>query len=132
MSFKNLVLALISASAIFLIGCGNTAPVMNVEGSPIATMDGKKPALDKVKKAIVVAGTKLGWQMQPVADGQIVATLFNRGHMAKLDIKYSAETYSLTYKDSSNLKYDGTNIHRNYNKWIDNLDRNIRAELSRI
>ena len=105
MSFKNLVIALISASAIFLFGCGNTAPVMNIDGSPVATVSGKKPALDKVKKAIVVAGTKLGWQMQPVADGQIVATLFNRGHMAKLDIKYSSESYSLNYKEQPEIRW---------------------------
>jgi len=129
MSFRNLLLALLSTCAIFLIGCGNTAPITNFEGSPIVTVSGK-PALEKVIKAIVGAGTKIGWQMQSVADGHIVATVFSRGHMAKVDIKYDANTYSITYKDSSNLNFSGDSIHRNYNRWVDRLHRNIRAELA--
>lgn len=131
MSFKNLVVALLCASAVFLIGCNRTQPIMNFEGSPIVTTSAK-PTMSQVKKAIVVAGTKIGWQMQPTKDGHILATLFNRGHMAKLDIKYDTKTYSITYKDSSNLMYDGTVIHRNYNNWVDRLHRYIRAELANI
>jgi hypothetical protein len=32
--------------------------------------------------------------------------------------------------DSTNLNYDGTNIHRNYNGWITNLDKAIRSQLT--
>ena len=132
MSFKHLVIAFISASAIFLIGCGNTAPVMNIDGSPVVTVSGSKPALDKVKKAIITAGTMKGWQMQPVKDGQILGSIFIGGHMAKIDINYTPETYSITYKDSSNLKYDGTNIHKRYNHWIRLLNDQIRMQLSAL
>jgi len=50
--------------------------------------------------------------------------------MAQVDIKYSTIAYSITYKDSSNLKYDGTKIHSNYNGWIQNLDKAIKIQLS--
>lgn len=128
MSIRTLSIIAVCASAIIFAGCGRN-PVMNIEGSPIAVSSGKT-TMDKVKGAIISAGTRLGWQMKPVADGHMVATLFLRGHMAQVDIKYTTESYSITYKDSSNLKYDGTNIHKNYNGWIQNLDRNIRVALS--
>jgi hypothetical protein len=131
MSFKNLVLAVLCASAVFLIGCNKTVPLINYENSPIVTVGGKAD-MDKIKKAIIVAGTRIGWQMQPVTDGHIVGSLFTRGHMAKVDIKYNQDTYSITYKDSSNLLYDGSEIHRQYNNWVDRLNRQIRAELSSI
>jgi hypothetical protein len=49
-----------------------------------------------------------------------------------VDINYTTKGYSITYKDSADLKYDaekGT-IHEGYNKWIQRLDSNIRVKLS--
>jgi hypothetical protein len=36
------------------------------------------------------------------------------------------------YKDSDVLLYDGTKIHRNYNKWVELLERQINIELSTL
>ena len=45
---------------------------------------------------------------------------------------YSTKAYSIVYKDSQNLDYNGTTktIHRAYNGWVQNLDRGIRTQLS--
>ena len=131
MSFKSLLIAMLGASVIFVAGCKTNEPVTNYQSTPVATKSGKQD-LAKVKKAIVVAGTKAGWQMQPIADGHILAAIFSRGHTAKIDIKYSVDTYSITYRESSNLQYDGTNIHRDYNAWVNELNQNIRDELSKL
>ncbi len=132
MNFRALSIALFSASAIFLIACGNTAPLMNFENSPIVTVSGKQAKMESVKKAIILGGTSKGWQMQPVADGHIVGTIFHSGHMAKVDVKYTTDTYSVTYKDSSNLNYDGANIHKRYNHWVRLLNDAIRAQLTAL
>jgi hypothetical protein len=50
--------------------------------------------------------------------------------MAKIDIMYDKTKYSIHYKDSKNLNYDGTNIHTNYNGWIQRLDQTIQAQLT--
>ncbi len=112
-----------------LIGC-RTAPVYNVTEAPINTSE--KATADDVKKAILSAGAGLGWQMKEVEPGHIVGNLFLRKHSAVVDIPYSTESYSITYKDSTELNYDGSNIHSNYNGWIQNLDRAIQARLSAI
>ena len=86
----------------------------------------------KVTKAIVEAGTGLKWSMAVVKPGQIVGTLFIRSHTAVVDIPYNTKTYSIIYKDSTNLKYnaDKQTIHENYRGWIQNLDNAIKGRLS--
>ena len=61
--------------------------------------------------------------------GQDRGTLLLRDHRAVVDIDYTPRTYSIRYKDSSSLDYDGSSIHKNYNGWIENLDRAIRNRL---
>jgi len=114
--------------AIFLVlGCrGN--PVLNIDDAPIEVSgsgEGKS-----IKKAIIRAGASLGWAVKDVGPGHLTATLFLRKHMAKVDIFYSATKYSIKYKDSQHLNYDGTNIHKNYNSWVTNLNNKIQVQLS--
>lgn len=109
-----------------LIGC-RTSPVLNVTDAPV-NATGQVSNSD-VKKAIISAGAGLGWQMKEVKPGHIVGTLFLRKHMASVDIPYSSSSYSINYKDSSELNYDNGNIHSNYNGWVQNLDRAIQARL---
>ena len=40
-------------------------------------------------------------------------------------------TYSILYRDSNNLDYDGVNIHSNYNGWVQRLSAEINAQLSK-
>jgi len=47
--------------------------------------------------------------------------------MARVVIAYSTRSNSIAYnsiayKDSHTLDYVGTTIHRNYNKWVRNLE----------
>ena len=109
--------------------CRGIAPVYNVEKTPIVA---SKPNADlnDVAKAIERAGVGLGWQMRAVRPGMTVGTLALRGHTAAVDIDYDTKTYSIRYKGSTNLDYDGNNIHSNYNGWIQNLDKAIKAQLT--
>lgn len=130
MNRRNVIALLFVTLASFVIAGCRTAPVMNIEESPI-TISGKYSSKD-VRKAIIRAGTSLGWRVKDVKPGHLEATLLIRKHMAKVDIFYDKKKYSIKYKDSSNLNYDGTNIHSNYNGWIQNLDRSIQAQLATL
>jgi hypothetical protein len=118
---------LVAFAAAALAGCAQ--PIYNVKGAPVETPGGKPPTLAEVEKAVVRAGTALGWKMQPTKPGHVLGTLNLRSHTAIVDVTYDTRTYSITYKDSVELNYDGTNIHKNYNGWIQNLDKGIRAQL---
>ena len=41
-------------------------------------------------------------------------------------------TRAIIYNESTNLRYDGSEIHQNYNSWVQNLERQIRAEALRV
>jgi hypothetical protein len=115
---------------IAMLGGCRSAGIYNVSAAPVVA--NKAVSMDDVQKAIIRAGASLGWQMKPVEPGLIVGTLTLRTHMAMVNVKYDAKTYSITYKDSSNLDYTGDSIHKNYNGWVTNLDRGIQSQLSNL
>ncbi|MDH3287965.1 MAG: hypothetical protein OEP48_09630 [Betaproteobacteria bacterium] len=119
---------LASVFALLIVGC-RSAPVYNVSNAPV-TSSKANLTLDDVSKAIMRAGGGLGWQMKVTKPGHILASLHLRTHVAVVDVNYSLSSYSITYKESTDLQYDGTNIHSNYNGWIQNLDRGIRTQLN--
>ena len=121
-------LAAIAVSALLVtLGC-RSAPLYNVDSAPVSAP--KPVTMQDVERAITRAGAGLGWQIVPREPGKIEGTLALRTHRAVVDIVYDTKSYSIKYKDSSNLDYDGTNIHSNYNGWIQNLDKAIRTQLS--
>jgi len=120
---------ILSAVAILLIACAPTL-IQNVENSPIRPSNANYDLAD-VTKAIVRAGSELGWQMKEETPGHIVGTLNVRRHVAVVDITYTLDDYSISYKDSTNLKYNAGNnsIHRSYGKWVRNLTKAIDAQV---
>lgn len=124
----NAKLALICCAVLFLASC-RTAPIRNIPDMAVVTASGKPVTEEQVRSAIIRAGSGLGWMMTPGPPGLITGRLALRGHIAVIDVKYTDKTYSITYKDSTDLEYDGRHIHKNYNGWIENLDRDIRATL---
>lgn len=127
---KKILVATVLALAI--AGC-KTAAIHNVEEAPITRYDGQELSLDQVERAIAVAGSELGWVMQPVEPGHMVGILDIRKHKAVIDVFYDSDSFSIQYKDSTNLLYDPSGkIHRNYNNWIGNLERGINAEIQRL
>lgn len=128
------------------------APIVDVESSPI-------PAgltLDQIERAIIV-GTQRGWVMKPIAPGHIEAKLSVRSHLAVVDIHYDESAFSIRYQTSRNLNYKAGNtdecvkqprgqrggsatgsstrcarsarIHRNYNRWVRNLEMDLNQSL---
>lgn len=110
------------------VGC-RSAPIYNVTNQTIIPSGGKPKSPEEVKTAIVEAGRARGWAMKDIAPGHLEAELRLRSHVAVVEIKYSPTSYSITYRNSMNLNYDGTNIHPNYNSWIVNLQRDIESRL---
>ena len=117
----------VPVAVLLLVGC-RTADVYNVQSSPVTGT--KAVSIADVEMAIKRAGAGLGWQIVPKAPGKAEGILVLRDHRAIVDITYDTRAYSIMYKDSSNLNYDGKTIHSNYNGWIQNLDKAIRTQLS--
>jgi hypothetical protein len=116
-------------TCLFALAACTSAPIYTVTDAPVVVRAGKQASADDVRDAILRAGRRLGWQMVPGERGVINAKLSLRTHVAVVDVRYSATSYSIVYRDSTNLDHSGDQIHKNYNGWIQNLDRDIRNEL---
>lgn|SRR5574341_391095 len=127
---------LFAAAALVLGACATGAPIYNVTDAPIILAPGKTATMQQVQTAILRAGTRLGWQMQPEGPGKMSGRLAlargGKSHLAVVDIAHTTKSYSITYRDSSGLDAQNGTIHRNYNGWIQNLDKAIRSELTLI
>lgn len=127
---KGMVFLLISMA--LLAGCRD-AVIRNYEEQPIVRYDGSKLSMEKVERAIVLAGRDLGWVMQSAGEGRMVGILELRDHKAVVDIEFDSSSYSIKYKDSSNLLYQPPNkIHRQYNHWVANLVKRINASIELV
>lgn len=113
-----------------LPGCRNTAPVQNFT-SPMPLVEKEKDK--EIAAAIIRAGAITGWEIVPIKPGLMTGTIVVRGkHTAVVDIAYDQKEYSITYRNSSGLKYTDGKIHPNYNNWVTTLDYNIRRELATL
>lgn len=108
-----------------LAGCARTAPIEQIQTTVSA---GHTEA--QVKKAIIKAGTQREWIMSEAGPGVIKARQQSRDHVAEIKITYSATSYSINYDSSLNLMASGGKIHRNYNRWVHNLDKDIQINLA--
>lgn len=120
---------LLPAIVLLLIGC-RISPIYEVPQAQLVAP--RAVSMADVERAIRTAGASMGWQMVQRAPGHLEGTLILREHRAIVDIKYDTRYYSIKYKDSSGLSYDGTSIHTNYNGWVQNLERAIRAQVSAL
>jgi len=87
-----------------------------------------------IEKAVMAAGLKRKWQATKVSDNQIEAVLSSSRYSLTVLISYSNEGYSIAYKDSVGLKYDSKRnlIHSSYSRWIDNLIKDINANINQM
>jgi len=129
---RKLIAALgIAITTLALTRCPHQAAVYNVEDASIVANVNNLSAAD-VRKAIIRAGGTLGWNIKDAGPDMLKGTLHLRSHIAKVDIPYGPERYSILYKDSTNLNYDGSKIHSNYNGWIQNLQKAIQVQLNTL
>ena len=77
---------------------------------------------------ILRAGAALRWKRAEETPAIIIATLAIRRHQAVVEIPYTANKFSITYKSSINLDEADGQIHRNYNGWIQNLTKGINNQ----
>jgi hypothetical protein len=123
---------LLAAAALISAGCATTQPIQNVQNAPIVLPPGKSVSMNQVTSAIMRAGASLGWQMEPAGPGKLTGRIALRQHTAVIDVEHDTKSYSIKYRDSTNLDARDGSIHKNYNGWIQNLDKNIRAQLATL
>ena len=127
-----LVLPLVVAVLIACIGGCRTVPIQDVRNTPLGTAPSTNLNIQEVSKAIWAAGAKLGWVIKEVRPGELTGTLSLRRHVAVVTITHDTSTFNITYKDSQNLLQQGQEIHRNYNRWVQNLVKEIQTQTALV
>lgn len=117
---------LITLALLTTAGCTNK-PVLNPQHEvPADAQVGEA----KMKQIIVNALQKREWTVQRLSPQLVQAEITVRGqYYAAIDIRYTRNSYAITYRDSRDLGYKDGKIHRNYNRWVSMLDRDILAAL---
>jgi hypothetical protein len=113
----------LALAAAALTACRTTPIQSEVPGEFIGRASMAQRA-DQIRRA----GAGLGWVMESRGPGLMRGVLNIRDHQALVDIPYDNQRFSIRYAGSSNLNYDGTSIHPNYNSWVQNLQRAIMAQ----
>ncbi|MBB1202096.1 hypothetical protein EGM70_17595 [Enterobacteriaceae bacterium 89] len=109
-----------------LAGCvSRTAPIDTVQNSVSA---GHTEA--QVRTAILKAGLSRQWMMTDAGPGVIKGRQQARDHSANIIVQYSANSYIIKYDSSINLMASGGQIHKTYNRWVHNLDKDIQLYLT--
>ena len=109
-----------------LAGCvSRTAPIETVQNN-VST--GHTEA--QVRAAILKAGLNRQWIMSDAGAGIIKGRQQARDHTANIIVQYSANSYIIKYDSSINLMASEGKIHKNYNRWVHNLDKDIQLNLS--
>ncbi|WP_392558864.1 hypothetical protein [Orbus mooreae] len=128
MKFLKIVLSVMFAVVLF--GCSSKYQEPQQFNTPVTGL-----TKEQVKAAILGAGTTddatFGvWKMKVIDNNTIEGTLFNRGYEAVVSIPYSAKGYEIKYVSASdNLKDKAGHIHRNYNRWVNNLNVKIQQNI---
>jgi len=111
--------------AFALAGCARTEPVKNINQTLNTHYSDSQ-----LQTAILDAGRARQWVMQPQQPGVINGRIIQRNHSADIRITYGANHYSINYVGSNNLMAAPGEIHRNYNRWVNNLDKDIQLRLA--
>ncbi|MFA0086015.1 hypothetical protein [Vibrio sp. 10N.261.51.F12] len=125
---KVLKFAIAFFMTLVLVGCGRVQPILNFENEPVTT----ELTAAQVKAVITEAATNRGWVVTEPKEGVLNANILVRGHEAEIEMPYTAKYYSITYVSSNNLKASNGEIHRNYNRWTNNLNTDIKKKLTAI
>lgn len=128
MKFKPLSTSLFTLVMILtLTSCYTTSAPFNItcEGYPIESE--MNPQI--LKKSIHLSLLNYGWEVTSENEGKITAKYSKSEDLINANIKilFDTEGYSISYVDSKNLDFNDKRmtIHRNYNRWIANLNKSI-------
>ena len=117
---------LITLALLVSAGC-TSKPILNTQHALPANAQVSE---EKMKTVIVNALQKREWTVQRLSPQLVQAEITVRNqYYAAIDIRYTRNSYAITYRESRELGYKDGKIHRNYNRWVNNLDSDIMAGL---
>lgn len=99
-----------------------------------------EPTMGMVSNCIAAGAQKAGWQLERLDNDRFMATYYVKDKLgydekaAFAEITYSTTSYRIEHSRTVELLYNEqkNTVHKNYNKWIRELDAAIQRELSKM
>ncbi len=117
-------------AVLLLAAC--TTPIIRVESIGLSIPSNANVTMGKVEAAIFKAAVDRGWSIQQLEPGRLEAEIRGRNYKAVVWITHDTKSFSIIYKDSRNLDYDGNRIRRRYNSLILKLRKSILRQTVRV
>lgn len=118
-------------ACLLLSGCfGRIQPIYSVVNNPIPS-SAQFLSLREIGDVVERSAINRGWLVEEQYAGLYQLTQSKKTHKAVVEVSFDQSSYSIKYKDSVDLFYNGTNIHRNYNRWVKYLERDIQQNLQK-
>lgn len=113
-------------------------PVIEHQAVPVTAGSGKSLSAEEVCQAARSAAVSRNWSISHQKEAGMTAAYSWNGnkHTIMVNITCSPDSYSLTYRDSINMKYrmvEGVpNIHPHYNRFVGELKQAIQNNLQNL
>lgn len=124
---------MIVMALIMIQGCNAKDPFVKKHIiTPVINVSQVNPRIStaQIKQIIMQCCAARGWRVMESSPTNVVATIAHNRESATVNIVYSKESIEIQYKSSNNLRYDGANIHRGYNRWVRNLEVDIQNKIA--
>jgi hypothetical protein len=125
---KSILTILSLLTLITFVGC-RTEAVYHSQGVPVPA------GLTSTQVKDAILGTieaRNGWFLDSVGSDKVTALLAVRLHKATVDIFYDTKTVRPVLVSSENLKQEDGQIHKNFNTWVQLLERDILIQLKAV
>ena len=123
---RKLLRSTLFAAAAVLAACA-AEPMVS---PPTVAIPANVPA-SEVERIIAVQNE---WTVTERKPGLIMLRYSPRDFWVNTAVTYDSQQITITYVDSNNLEYGTENgrpvIHPNYNRWVNNLAHDLRAQLA--
>lgn len=121
---------LLGATLLFTACSG---PAVYTGGDSPVSQIGNTPTLAQVDKAVKDSLVGRGWIPSKITNNSYTGLFKKRELMAKIKVLFNTHTFTIRHIESKNLDFDGSSntIHPTYNKWIQNLEHDIRKRVDR-
>lgn len=115
---------LILVTFLGLTGCNRYKDIYNVHDLMLPhTLKGKP--LQEIGERISNTAAARGWSCKEKSENSLACHFQKSRHYADIRISYTDSSYSINFVDASTELLDDGRIHHNYNRWIQNLQKDI-------
>lgn len=120
--------------AFFFIAACATEQMHKVDKVDYGYYTKKSLTMEKVRTTIEQTATRNGWQLSDQKDGSFMGKREWGGgkHNIVVDVIYDLRKFSINYRDSHQMRYDGSWIHNSYNRMVQKLEEDIMAAVNAL